>query len=159
MNAVANQKPGLLRTSWNALNSVLLAGLIIAGAGWAFQVHQTREAARQTANLERISDFTADAAATDRAVVRFFDAAAEGQDLSKARDGAQQALVDHSIKVESMRDVFGQSSSEQYLRAIERLQNEIEATKDATHAGPNVTALGREIQLRRSLVEKAREEN
>ena len=160
MNAVAaDPRPGFFKRSWNALNSALAVGLIVALAGWAFQAYQTRLAANQASNLQQIQEFASDAAATDRAVVRFLNAAAEARNLNQPRQQVEQALVDHSIKVEQLRDVLGPERADEYLRAMEQLQIELEQTTDATHNGPNETALGRVIELRRSMVTRAREDS
>ena len=159
MNAVAaGSRPGFFKRSWNALNSALAVGLILALLGLAFQAYQNRLAANQSANLQRISEFSADGASADRAVARFLTAAAEAESLDEPRRNAEQALVDHSIKVEQLRDVFGPQRADEYLQAIEQLQLEISRTRDATHNGPNETAFGRVIELRRSMVAQARAE-
>jgi uncharacterized protein HemX len=140
------------------MNSALFVALIVALGGWAFQMHQTRVAANQASGLQQINEFTADAAAMDRAVVRFFNAASEGKNLDQPREKVEQALVDHSIKVEQLRAVLGPNRADEYLRAIETLQNEVAETSDATHNGPNETAFGRVLELRRTMVSEARKE-
>jgi predicted negative regulator of RcsB-dependent stress response len=159
MNAVAaDPRPGFFKRSWKALNSALLVALIVAFGSWGFQLYQTRVAANQASNLQQISDFTADAAATDRAVVRFFNAVSEGKSLDQPREKVEDALVGHSIKVEQLREVLGPARAEQYLAAIEQLQNAIEETTDATRNGPNETAFGKVIELRREMISQARRE-
>ena len=157
MNSAANsQAPGFLKKSWNALNSALIVALIIAVGGWAFQYRETRLAATQTFNMERLAELSADGAKLDKSVVEFFDAAAQGDDLRRSRKKVVAAIVDHSLKVESLRSVMGDASSDEYLRALNDLSEQVAATKDATHAGQNITALAKMIETRRALVKRVR---
>jgi len=149
--------PGFIKKSWNVINSTLAAGLIIALAGWAFQFHQTRVASVQTYNLTRVGELSSDGEKMDRSIVVFYNAAANQMPLDVARDAAKQAIVDHSLKVESVRGVIGAEDADAYLVALDTLSQQLDLTTDRTNAGPNKTAFGRVIELRRALIEKARD--
>lgn len=158
MNSAApSMAPGFLKRSWNALNSAFAVGLILALAGWAFQLNQTRVASAQTFNLTRVSELSTDGEKMDRSIVLFYNAAAEQKPLEKAREAAKQAIVDHSLKVESVRSVIGAVDADSYLLALDALNQQLDRTVDRSNAGPNQTVFGRVIELRRSLIQKVRD--
>lgn len=155
-SAASSNAPGFLSKSWSALNSALIVALLVAVCGWGFQYRETRLASKQTYNLERVAELSADGEKVDRAIVAFFNAAAEGKPVAVSRRTASQAIVDHSIKVESLRSVIGDRRADDYLAALNELDEQVAATMDARHAGPNKTAFGKVIETRRAVVNAVR---
>lgn len=141
---------------WSRFNSALVVALIAAVVGWGFQLHLTRQASNQTFNLSRVAEFSTNGQALDKAIVAFFNTAAARQPLEQKRAAAEQAVTDHSIKVEALRDVFGAEASDEYLHALGRLNDVVSETADERNSDANITAFGRVLELRRRLVQNAK---
>lgn len=156
---VASQSPpsGFWGRSWSTLNSGLVVALIVALLGWGFQFYLTRQASTQTFNLTRVSELSTDGEKLDKAVISCLNSVSENPtDFPKNKDLALQAIVDHSLKVESLRSVIGDKPADSYLADLANLRDQIEITVDPLNAGANRTAFGRVIEKRRALIDNVR---
>lgn len=137
---------------WVASGGLLLA-LIMAVAQCSIERRNTQIALVQTYNLARVASFRDSGAELDKKVAMFADAAAEGRNLSEARQAVRGSLIDHASKALAMKDAFGATETKAYTDDLKGLQFAIEATKDRTTPGPIITALSRVVVSRNRLAD------
>ena len=137
------------------LNSALAVALIGVTFGWLVQCQQTRETQRLSYQMEQISAFKDSGTKLDSTVVDMFNGLAGGKDVDKHREKFNNAITEHVLRTESDRIIFGDTNADAYLKALNVLRTEVDNASDARNSGARVSAFGKVIEKRRTLMKSA----
>lgn len=142
-------------TVGKVLNSALVIALVVAIGGWLTQCQQNKEIQRLSYQMQQVSEFKASGAALDQAVVDVFDSLAKGGVADVQRSTLNKAVVEHVVRTEADREIFGSENAEEYLRALNVLRGELDEATDARNSGPRVSAFANVIEVRRKMMKQA----
>ncbi|MFN3627997.1 MAG: hypothetical protein ACK4S3_08980 [Parvibaculum sp.] len=166
---------GVFKSQW--LASVLLIPLGFALFNSHLASEAAKEARAQSVGIERVSRIQESGKALDIALAGYFQSVAEvgmaerklqmpgtyapiplekaQADVVQARTVAREALVEHASDVQSLRGTLDQAKATEYISELAEMSDVVERPAEIQQTGANITALGKLVVARNSLVDEA----
>lgn len=117
-----------------AIVTAFLGGLFAAIFTYYATARLNTESALQQQYLVAIQDFSSTGAQLDASITELADTVLDGEELTKARRDARQAIAAHAAATQSLSQVVGQGNVDEYAKGLATLRIMVDDTGDRSGA-------------------------